>query len=586
MLVVYGSIWYNKDMAYIVKRKNREGKYYVYLIESFREEGKVKKRTLKAYGSLDNLEKDEPGAFERLREEAKLGLLHDDIPSQLSVTYNTNQEITYDDALYGWKIFEELFYSLKIPEALKLVFPNTKKIKQYQKVLELLVYQRILNPGSKLYTLNSQKNIFGNWDIDENSLYRSLLPLSQAKNEIQLQIHKRITETMGRTGTLVFYDVTNYYFEIDFNDEDIEDEETGEIIKGLRKKGPCKSKSGNPIVQLGLFMDTQGIPISYQLFSGNETDPITYIPAIEQVKKQFGLEKIIVVADKAMNSKKNITQTLENKDGWLFSQKHRGKRGAPKDIQDFILEPSGWIYNEDMTFATKSMVRTRKLKGKNNEVKEKVLVTWNKKYAIREKKRRDGAIEYASKLTDAELFRQTSKKGGKRYLELSYLDKDTGEIKPFNPLIQFDKEQIEFNEQFDGINVLVTSELEMSDEDMIQHYGELYKIEDCFKITKSNIESKPVHVRIEEHIEAHFLTCFLALIFLRVLQNKTNWEYSPTRLIDALNSAKSNELTTGFYRVQANDDLKRILEILEIKWNKGIVKYEELNKFSKGWYTT
>lgn len=586
MLVVYGSIWYNKDMAYIVKRKNREGKYYVYLIESFREEGKVKKRTLKAYGSLDNLEKDEPGAFERLREEAKLGLLHDDIPSQLSVTYNTNQEITYDDALYGWKIFEELFYSLKIPEALKLVFPNTKKIKQYQKVLELLVYQRILNPGSKLYTLNSQKNIFGNWDIDENSLYRSLLPLSQAKNEIQLQIHKRITETMGRTGTLVFYDVINYYFEIDFNDEDIEDEETGEIIKGLRKKGPCKSKSGNPIVQLGLFMDTQGIPISYQLFSGNETDPITYIPAIEQVKKQFGLEKIIVVADKAMNSKKNITQTLENKDGWLFSQKHRGKRGAPKDIQDFILEPSGWIYNEDMTFATKSMVRTRKLEGKNNEVKEKVLVTWNKKYAIREKKRRDGAIEYASKLTDAELFRQTSKKGGKRYLELSYLDKDTGEIKPFNPLIQFDKEQIEFDEQFDGINVLVTSELEMSDEDMIQHYGELYKIEDCFKITKSNIESKPVHVRIEEHIEAHFLTCFLALIFLRVLQNKTNWEYSPTRLIDALNSAKSNELTTGFYRVQANDDLKRILEILEIKWNKGIVKYEELNKFSKGWYTT
>lgn len=572
-------------MAYIVKRKNREGKYYVYLIESFREGSKVKKRTIKAYGSLDNLEKEEPEAFERLRKEAKLGLLHDDIPSQLSVTYNLNQEIIYDDVLYGWKIFEELFYALKIPEALKLVFPNTKKAKQYQKVLELLVYQRILNPGSKLYTLNSQKNMFGNWAIEDNTLYCSLLPLSQAKNEIQFQVHKRITETMGRTGTLVFYDATNYYFEIDFNDEDVEDEETKEIIKGLRKKGPCKSKSGNPIVQLGLFMDTQGIPISYQLFSGNETDPITYIPAIEKVKKQFGLEKIVVVADKAMNSKKNITKTLGNKDGWLCSQKHRGKRGAPKDIQNFILEPSGWIYNEDMIFATKSMIRTRKLEGKNNEVKEKVLVTWNKIYEMREKRRRDGAIEYASKLTDAELFRQTSKKGGKRYLELSYLDKDTGEIKPFSPLIQFDKKQIEFDEQFDGINVLVTSELEMSDEDMIQHYGELYKIEDCFKITKSNIESKPVHVRIEEHIEAHFLTCFLALIFLRILQNKTNWEFSAQRLIEALKSAKSNEITTGFYRVQANDDFKKMLEVLEIKWEKGIVKYEELSKFSKGWYT-
>lgn len=573
-------------MAYIVKRKNREGKYYVYLIESFREGNNVKKRTLKAYGPLDDLEKNEPGAFERLRKEAKAGLLHEDIPSQLSVTYNMDQEITYDDVLYGWKIFEELFHALKIPEAIKSVFSNTKKIKQYQKVLKLLVYQRILNPGSKLYTLNTQKEMFGNWDVNENTLYRSLLPLSKAKQEIQFKAHQSITETIGRTGTLVFYDVTNYYFEIDFDDEDVEDEQTKEITKGVRKKGPCKAKSGKPIVQLGLFIDTKGIPISYQLFSGNETDPITYIPTIEQVKKQFGLERIIVVADKAMNSKKNITKTFKNNDGWLFSQKHRGKRGAPKDIQNFILEPSGWIYNEDMTFATKSMIRTRKLEKKGEEVKEKVLVTWSKKYAIREKKRRDGALEYASKLTDAELFRQTSKKGGKRYLELSYFDKETGEIKPFSPLIQFDKEQVAFDEQFDGINVLVTSELNMSDEEMIQHYGELYKIEDCFKVSKSSIKSRPVHLRIEDHIEAHFLTCFLGLIFLRILQNKTNWELSPERLIKALKSARANELTTGFYRVQASDDLKFLLEMLGIQWGKGIVKYEQLNKFSKGWYTT
>lgn len=573
-------------MAYIVKRKNREGKYYVYLIESFREGNNVKKRTLKAYGPLDDLEKNEPGAFERLRKEAKAGLLHEDIPSQLSVTYNMDQEITYNDVLYGWKIFEELFHALKIPEAIKSVFSNTKKIKQYQKVLKLLVYQRILNPGSKLYTLNTQKEMFGNWDVNENTLYRSLLPLSKAKQEIQFKAHQSITETIGRTGTLVFYDVTNYYFEIDFDDEDVEDEQTKEITKGVRKKGPCKAKSGKPIVQLGLFIDTKGIPISYQLFSGNETDPITYIPTIEQVKKQFGLERIIVVADKAMNSKKNITKTFKNNDGWLFSQKHRGKRGAPKDIQNFILEPSGWIYNEDMTFATKSMIRTRKLEKKGEEVKEKVLVTWSKKYAIREKKRRDGALEYASKLTDAELFRQTSKKGGKRYLELSYLDKETGEIKPFSPLIQFDKEQVAFDEQFDGINVLVTSELNMSDEEMIQHYGELYKIEDCFKVSKSSIKSRPVHLRIEDHIEAHFLTCFLGLIFLRILQNKTNWELSPERLIKALKSARANELTTGFYRVQASDDLKFLLEMLGIQWGKGIVKYEQLNKFSKGWYTT
>ena len=167
-------------------------------------------------------------------------------------------------------------------------------------------------------------------------------------------------------------------------------------------------------------MDMEGIPIIYKLFRGNQTDPITYLPAVKGVKKQFGIERMIVVADKAMNSKTNVPKMFEQGDGWLFSQKHRGKRGAPKDIQDKILETEGWQFNEEMTFAKKSYLRQRKLGNKKNDpvVKEKVLITWSKKYADREKIRRDGALEYANKLTNAELFRQTSKKGGKKYLDV------------------------------------------------------------------------------------------------------------------------------------------------------------------------
>jgi transposase len=573
-------------MAHIIKRKNREGKYYVYLVESFRDKDKVKKRTLKSYGSYDALEENEPGAFERLKEEAKLGLLVDQTLKQLIVTYDVDQPIDASDQLYGWKLFESIFESLNISTAIKESLPAVDNYKRYIDTLKLLVFQRILNPGSKLYTFNSQKELFGNWDIEENTLYRSLAGLAKSKERIQLEAHKRITETTNRTGALVFYDVTNYYFDIDFDDPDTLDETTGETKQGLRKKGPCKAKSGNPIVQLGLFMDTNGIPISYQLFRGNFTDPITYIPAIEQVKKQFGLERIIVVADKAMNSTDNISETHENEDGWLFSQKHRGKRGASKELQEFILDPNGWLYNEDETFACKSMIRTRYLKSKKKSVQEKVLVTWNKKYALREKKRRDGAIEYAQKLTDAELFRQTSKKGGKKYLELSYRDQETGEVKPFSPLIHLDQEQIEFDEQFDGINVLVTSELEMTNEDMISYYRELHKIEDCFRVTKTEMSTKPIHVRLEEHIEAHFLTCFLALIFIRLIQHKTNWMFSPNRLISAIASARATELKTGFYRVQANEDLQTLLKTLKIDWTKAIVKYEDLKTFAIGWYTT
>ncbi len=270
--------------------------------------------------------------------------------------------------------------------------------------------------------------MLGDWNIDENSIYRSLSKLATAKDKIRLDVHKSITQLTGKTGLLVFYDVTNYYFEIDHNDSDELDEDTGEIAQGFRKKGPCKLKSGNPIFQLGMFMDTNGIPISYKLFRGNFTVPITYIPAIEEVKQQFGLERIVAVADKAMNSTQNISETFQNGDGWLFSQKHRGKGGASKSIQDFIIDEKGWLYNETETFASKSMIHKRFLKSKKIYVEEKVLVTWNKKYAIREKIGRDGALEYASKLTNAELFRQTSKKGGKKYLELSYCDESTGEV--------------------------------------------------------------------------------------------------------------------------------------------------------------
>lgn len=124
----------------------------------------------------------------------------------------------------------------------------------------------------------------------------------------------------------MFYDVTNYFFEIDVPDEDIRDENGDLLVEGLRRRGASKEYRKDPIIQMGLFMDMNGIPIAYKLFRGNLTDPITYIPAIEQVKKQFGIERLVVVTDKAMNSTNNLNATIKNNVGWIFSQKHRGKR--------------------------------------------------------------------------------------------------------------------------------------------------------------------------------------------------------------------------------------------------------------------
>ncbi|TMR47243.1 IS1634 family transposase, partial [Streptococcus pseudopneumoniae] len=541
-------------MAFIKTTTNKEGRTHVYLVEGYRKDGKVRQRILKKYGLLDELEVEEPDILERLKREAKEGLLTE--PQFFQVSYDLLAPMNEVDQSYGWMVLDNLFEELKLTEFLKTV--KSKSEYDLAQVLKLLVFQRVLNPDSKLSTYASQVNLFGHWEISLNAIYRSLDKLDTLKEKLLLHLHKEVSRMTKREARLVFYDVTNYYFETDIPDETVVSVD-GEILKeGLRRRGPSKEHRPKPIVQLGLFMDTNGIPISYKLFRGNQTDPITYLPAVEEVKKQFGIERIVVVADKAMNSSYNVSEMIHQKDGWLFSQKHRGRRGASKELQTQILNPNDWQFNKELTFAKKSYLRERKLGTKKDSplVKEKVLITWSKKYADRERIRREGALEYASQLTNAELFRQTSKKGGKKYLDLHYLDEKTGELKPFSPLVTIDHEQVDFDAQFDGVNVLVTSEVGMTDEEMLEAYKELAKIEDCFRITKTELESRPVYVWTENHIQAHFLTCFIALIHLRLLQHQINWKMSPRRIANALNSAKATRLQDNYYRLQESPDMQ------------------------------
>lgn len=571
-------------MAFIKTTTNKEGRTHVYLVEGYRKDGKVRQPILKKYGLLDELEVEEPDILERLKREAKEGLLTE--PQFFQVSYDLLAPMNEVDQSYGWMVLDNLFEELKLTEFLKTV--KSKSEYDLAQVLKLLVFQRVLNPDSKLSTYASQVNLFGHWEISLNAIYRSLDKLDTLKEKLLLHLHKEVSRMTKREARLVFYDVTNYYFETDIPDETVVSVD-GEILKeGLRRRGPSKEHRPKPIVQLGLFMDTNGIPISYKLFRGNQTDPITYLPAVEEVKKQFGIERIVVVADKAMNSSYNISEMIHQKDGWLFSQKHRGRRGASKELQTQILNPNDWQFNKELTFAKKSYLRERKLGTKKDSplVKEKVLITWSKKYADRERIRREGALEYASQLTNAELFRQTSKKGGKKYLDLHYLDEKTGELKPFSPLVTIDHEQVDFDAQFDGVNVLVTSEVGMTDEEMLEAYKELAKIEDCFRITKTELESRPVYVWTENHIQAHFLTCFIALIHLRLLQHQINWKMSPRRIANALNSAKATRLQDNYYRLQESPDMQLLNRLLGMEWNKGFVKFEELKNYAKAPYTT
>jgi transposase len=531
------------------------------------------------------LEDKEPGSYERLRRDAKLGLLTDNAKNAVAVSLDLSAPIGVNSKNYGWKFLDEVYKHF----GLNKIISEYSKTKKYEynldSILKLLVFQRCLNPDSKSKNIEAQKEMYGTWNNKLHDCYRSLDDIAFLQEEIQSKIHKVVSKDTCRVSTLVFYDVTNYYFDTDFNDPDEVDENGKITYESLRKRGPSKEKKPKPIVQMGMFVDTNGIPISYKLFPGNNTDPITYIPAIEQVKKQFGIERVVTVADKAMNSVKNITATNDVGDGWIFSSKIRGSRGTPKDLQEFALSEDGWEYNYEGTFAKKSKIRKRKL-STGKTVSEKVVVTWSEKYDAREKQRRKGAVEYAAKLTNAELFRQTAKRGGKKYLELEYVDPETGDKKPFNPFISIDYKQVEEDSKFDGLNVLLTSELDMSDEEIISNYRQLHKIEDCFRVTKTDLSARPVYVWTDIHIQAHFMTCFISLTILRYIKYTLGKRFSEERIITALKSANCINYDNGYYRVEANEDLQEINRMIGIDFKKQNIEEEKVNIYSRKWCST
>ncbi|WP_410173268.1 transposase [Eubacterium aggregans] len=557
--------------------KNREGKKYVSIVEGYREGDKVKHRTIQSLGKLENLEAGNPHFLQELKEAVKAGRFN---PSQevLALTLDLNQRINDPFQNYGWRLLDELYQGLGIPAIFKSYQKQSRAKIDFDQVLRLLCAMRVLTPQSKWQDVASQKDLLGDFDVSHQDVYRALDVFSQLSEVIQLQMHQKISETIGRTGALVFYDVTNYYFETDLDDEPLVVD--GTVKPAFRKRGPSKEKRPNPIVQMGLFMDSQGIPIAYRLFPGNCVDVKTYLPAVEQIKKQFGIERIVVVADKGMNSKANIGKTLAQGDGYLFSQKVRGTCGTPKDIQAFALDPEGFTSNESGTFAMKSMIRSRTV-GKK-QITEKVLVTWSQKYDFREKARRNQSVAYARKLTASERFRLTMKKGGKRYLEVGAKDAETGEIKKLNPHIVIDEDRIAWDESFDGLNVLITSEVALSDDQMLSNYRALGKIEDCFRVMKSTFDARPIYVWTQPHIDAHFLICFIALTMMRLLELKLDHALSPHRIQKALCSARCRPLDQGYWEVLGNEDFQRINTLLGQDWTRRYVPFEKLKQYGKG----
>ena len=308
---------------FIKKTKFKTGKTYVSIVDGFRLNGKVKQKVIQKYGYLDDLKviHDDVDSFlneelERLKKENK---------SIFTLKIDKNQDNDFEDDTFniGYAYLKKVFQDLDIASILKNKQSSTKIKYSLSKACELLTYSRIINPGSIKYSFEHKNQFFEPFDLSLDDLYRSLNLMLDCKEDIFKIIWNNTKDKYNRDASTSFYDCTNYYYEIEYDDEDIKDENGNIIKKGIRKRGPEKNHRPDPIVEMGLLLDKQGFPISYNIFPGNTSEKETLVPEIKKLKRRHDIDKVIVVADRGLNCSDNMIKLAgidldkENRDGYV-----------------------------------------------------------------------------------------------------------------------------------------------------------------------------------------------------------------------------------------------------------------------------
>lgn len=567
---------------FVKQHGSRNGRTLLTYTYGYRENGKTKHKNYETIGYLDELEELYDDPLAHFRAEAKRRF-KDFKPSEvLEYTINVEKRL-YDS--YNSKpqylstlFLEEIYKELGIQQFLKSKQKSLKTEYDLNDALELLLFGRILNPSSIKNTFDNKDDFLKEYDLSLKDLYRSLDYFYEYTDDIQKTIWEHTKDKYNRKTSTVYYDCTNYYFEIAYNDEDLIDEEGNILIKNYRKKGPSKEHRKTPIIQMGLFIDDTGFPMSYELFPGNESEKLALRPHFKKLKQYDKVEKIIVVADRGNNTSDNTffisgvnDDDYQNHDGYIFGQSIF--QGDAK-FKAWVLNEDDYRYSEitnastelDGTIKHKSRIVAKEIRIKNTDDKrnvttkiyQKQMVYFSSKYAKRQRKQRELLIAKAKDLiSNPGKYNRATSYGATEYIKNINFVPETGEILQRDLLLNQDK--IDKEAQFDGYYAIVTSEKDMADLEILEKYTNLWRIEETFKVTKSDLNTRPIRVWTKEHIESHFLICFVGLVILRLLEKKLNYEYSIPKILNTLKQHKVKYMEQNLYHNLYFDDITKSL---------------------------
>ena len=552
------------------------GRTYLSIVHGYRDkDGIVRTKTIKSLGYLDVLQKEYPDPIAYFKNVvAEMNKKEAENNPSPTVLLDVKETLTCGSCYrknLGYAALSKIYHELELPSFFNNNSRDSNAKFSINSIMKLLVFSRLLAPASKKETFENKNIYYETFDFALHDIYHCLTLINKKKDRLLRYLHHKIKEQYNRTTECVYYDVTNYYFEIDEPDE-------------LRRKGVSKEHRPNPIVQMGLFMDNKGMPISYGLFPGNTNDCKTMIPSMTVIKQEYAIGRIILVADKAMNTSDNIAYCFHEGDGYIYSQT---VRGGNKELKNFVLANEGYREQVDKGYKIKSRLHLREVKIKTEEgrcekiyVNEKQVVFYSPSYDKKAKAERASVLAKARDLVDnpAKYNRVTSY-GAAKYVKNLHYDKKTGEIVTTQKTPVFDEDKVREEEKFDGYYAIVTNECGKADDEIIEIYHGLWKIEESFKLTKSDLEVRPVYLSREERIGAHFLICFLSLLIARILERRLGNKHSFSKIACSLAQASGTYLAENWYVFDYADEItEAVKENLEIDLSRKYLRLGEIRK--------
>lgn len=564
---------------YLQQSRNSSGRVYLSIVQGYRQDGKVKHRTIEKIGYLDELQKEYEDPIAHFKEEAKRRT--EELPKDEKIEIDTGARLADDTSErknLGYCIPKRIYSLLGIRDFFQNKQRQLKIGYNLNSIFSMLTFNRFLCPSSKKKAYEEAGMFFEPRDYSLDDVYRALSFFNKYSLPFQQFLNERVTALVGRDSSTGYYDVTNYYFEIPYNDPDETDEDGKLAKKGFRHVGPSKEHRRDPIVQMGLLMDRNGIPMAFNTFSGGDSEKTSLLPTVRRVKRDYNFERIIIVADRGLNTSDNTVflagindDDTKDHDGYVYGQ---SVLGADKEFREWVLSGD---YKKDMvidkdgekvSFTHKSRlyaktVTLKGLDGKRNKkmvIYQKQMVYYSQKYADKQAHDRELMIAKAQDLiNNPGRYTKSTAYGAAAYISNIAFSKDTGEIVKGRHL-SIDQEKINEESKYDGYYSIVTSEKDLSDKEIRDIYKGLWEIEESFKIIKSEFRARPAFVRTEDHLNAHFLICFTSLLIMRVIELMTDKQYSFHQIRESLKKYSCSYLEKNYYLCDYRDETLIALE--------------------------